>query len=170
MATRVQLSLYVPPPAAGELERVRAVVDPVQHRLIPAHVTLCREDELAAVPTADLVSRLSDARVRPVTLRFGRACSFLGHGILLPCTGGEEDFHELRAFILGSAAVRRHPPHVTLAHPRNPRSAANSLANAEVLPDTLAVTFTTVNWIEQAGDQPWRVLRTFALDRTAAGE
>jgi hypothetical protein len=46
---RRQLSLYVPEPIATRLEAVRRVLDPVQHALIPAHVTLCRDDELEAL-------------------------------------------------------------------------------------------------------------------------
>ena len=68
---RRQLSLYVPPDAARQLEAVRRVLDPVQSRLIPAHVTLCREDELARVSGPELESRLGDARLKPVTLHFG---------------------------------------------------------------------------------------------------
>ncbi|MEQ1633746.1 MAG: hypothetical protein ABL997_15305 [Planctomycetota bacterium] len=55
---RTQLSLFVPPPHDVLVESVRAVVDPVQHALIPAHVTLCREDELVLVPPEVLRARL----------------------------------------------------------------------------------------------------------------
>ena len=45
--SRIQLTLFVPPPNAELIESVRRLVDPIQHQLIPAHVTLCREDEFA---------------------------------------------------------------------------------------------------------------------------
>jgi hypothetical protein len=43
---RKQLSMYDPSGAAQDIEAVRKVVDPIQNSLIPAHITLCREDEL----------------------------------------------------------------------------------------------------------------------------
>ena len=46
--TRRQLTLFVPHAEAAPIEALRATLDPVQHALIAAHVTLCREDELAA--------------------------------------------------------------------------------------------------------------------------
>lgn len=47
---RRQLSLFVPEPARGPVDAVRQALDPQQHALIPAHVTLCRESELDPWP------------------------------------------------------------------------------------------------------------------------
>ncbi|MBK6734148.1 MAG: 2'-5' RNA ligase family protein [bacterium] len=166
MTTRIQWSPYLPEPEASQVEPVRRLLDPVQSSLIPAHVTLCREDELALVDTDLLESRLADARVECVTLHFGKPEVFHGHGILLPCIAGEEAFHALRVHLLGSPAIRRQVPHLTLAHPRNPKSAGNCLANANLLPAMGAVHFTRVSIIEQAGAAPWRVLRTYEIQET----
>jgi hypothetical protein len=65
---RRQLSLYVPRAEGALLEAVRRVLDPVQAGLIPAHVTLCREDELGHVAAMEIEARLRMA----VTLGFGR--------------------------------------------------------------------------------------------------
>ncbi|MBK8257837.1 MAG: 2'-5' RNA ligase family protein [Polyangiaceae bacterium] len=160
MTTRIQLSMYVPEPQAAEINAVRRLLDPIQANLIPAHVTLCREDELTSINTASLACRLSDARAKSFTLHFGKPQIFHQHGILLPCIAGDEPFHALRRHVLASTAVRHHAAHITLAHPRNPKSAGNSLASANLLPEMLAIHFTRVALIEQTGAMPWRVLQT----------
>lgn len=165
MATRSQLSMYLPEPRARQLESVRRILDPLQSSLIPAHVTLCREDELALIGRDSLAARFRDVPESGVTLQFGRPELFHEHGILVPCIAGERDFHLLREHILGSRSIRRHAPHITLAHPRNPRAAGNCLANANVLPQVFEVTFTGANLIEQTGSAAWHVLRTFELCR-----
>lgn len=161
---RRQLSLYVPEPAGAALEAVRRVLDPVQHALIPAHVTLCRDDEIVGLTTRDLADALSAPEVRPITLSFGRAIAFDGHGVLLPCTSGEDQFRQLRERVLGSTA-RRQEPHITLAHPRNPRAPGNNLDQASNLPAEITVTFPAVSLIEQIDGGAWRVLDRFDLAR-----
>jgi 2'-5' RNA ligase len=160
---RTQLSLYVPASAATGIEAVRRLLDPVQSRLIPAHVTLCREDELARVSRADLQSRLADFQRKPITLLFGRPEVFDGHGVLLPCIGGEEGFRSLREHVLGSKEIRRQAPHITLAHPRNPRSPNNIPSNTAQLPAIIEITFFTVSLIEQAGGEPWTLIQAFEM-------
>lgn len=145
------------------LEATRQLLDPVQSRLIPAHVTLCREDELATITDSQLESRLTDSSLRPITLRFGQPEVFDDHGVLLACVEGEQEFHALREHVLGSRAIRRQSPHMTLAHPRNPRSMDNSWANIARIPQVGAITFSTVHLIEQNGDEPWKIIHEFKL-------
>jgi len=159
----MQLSMYVPRPDAAQLEAVRQVLDPVQHRLIPAHVTLCREDELLGLRLEDIASRVAGFFVQRVELRFGPPVSFDGHGILLPCVSGELEFRELREHVLGTTSVRRQAPHITLAHPRNPKAPGNDLAAARALPPDLAFGFTSVMLIRQEGGGPWQVLDELRL-------
>ncbi|MBI5168235.1 MAG: hypothetical protein HZA61_01980 [Candidatus Eisenbacteria bacterium] len=161
--TRRQLTLFVPRAEAAPIEALRSVLDPVQHALVAAHVTLCREDELASLADGVLEERLTAPGARAVTLAFSRAESFDGHGILLGAAAGLEDFHALRRHVLGRDGVRAHRPHLTLAHPRNPRAPGNDLALAHTLGDPLVVTFGTATLIEQQGGGPWRVLREWAL-------
>lgn len=159
MMVRRQLTLFVPLPAAQPLEAVRRVVDPVQAGLIAAHVTLCREDELASVDDVELARRLAASTALHLTLTFGPAERFDGHGLLLPCIAGEAAFRELREQVLGSHAVRRQVPHLTLAHPRNPIAPGNSLEFAlATLPPPLPIIFTAMTLIEQVDRQPWRIL------------
>lgn len=153
--------MYVPAEAAGEIEAVRKVVDPTQSRLIPAHVTLCREDELGDLATVR--ARLRAAPFGPLTLRFGRPVAFSGHGLLLECVGGEDQFRALREYLLAPSRIREQRPHITLAHPRNPKASGNSPGNASALPEVVEVTFASVYLIEQEGGGPWRVLEKYEL-------
>ncbi|WP_395646357.1 2'-5' RNA ligase family protein [Terricaulis sp.] len=160
---RRQLSLFVPAPHAAALEAARAVLDPIQHSLIPAHVTACRDAETHALPTEELDRRIAAAGSGPITLAFGRAVAFDGHGILLPCIGGEAALAAFRARLLGPAHPRREAPHITLAHPRNPKAVGNELAVALNLPERIEISFAEAALIEQAPGEIWRVLRRFRL-------
>ena len=164
---RAQLSLFVPPEAARPIEAVREAVDPVQHGLIPAHVTLCREDELGDL--AAVRARLRHAPFGPLLLRFGPPRRSHGHGLLLACTGGGERFRALRAHVLGSERIGDLSPHLTLAHPRNPRAPGNSLRATAALRGGVERAFPTVYLIEQGGGGPWRVLEAFSLPGPHAG-
>lgn len=160
---RRQLSLFVPGNSAEELEAVRRIVDPVQSGLIPAHVTLCREDEIGQLSLSEIQARLSNPKLEPITLRFGQAEAFLGHGILLNCIGGLNEFQALREQILGSREIRAHQPHITLAHPRNPKAPGNSLSAISSLRLPISIQFDQVSVIEQEGRESWRSLQSFLL-------
>lgn len=160
-AVRRQLTLFVPVEAAASIELLREKADPVQFALIAAHVTLCREDEFAELELSLLRERLAHAA--PLTLTFGQARRFAGHGILLPCIDGAADFQRLRAQALGATDVREHEAHLTIAHPRNPRAPGNQDALLSVLPAPLTLTFREVALIEQRAARPWLVLETLRL-------
>jgi hypothetical protein len=159
--------LYVPPSDAARIEAVRRAVDPVQSQLIPAHVTLCREDEIAGIGPAALASRMAERPPAPVTLTFGEPERFDTHGILLPCVAGIDGFDALRAFVLGHTPVRRQSPHLTLAHPRNPKVVANELGSAASLRGGITLSFDTINLIEQVDDEPWVIRATYSLRGSA---
>jgi 2'-5' RNA ligase len=158
---RKQLSMYVPSDVAKAIEGVRKVVDPIQSSLIPAHITLCREDELYDL--SKLKDRLSNIAVKPLTLSFGKPEVFSGHGLLLNCVEGEEEFRFLREYLLISKNIRNQKPHITLAHPRNPKSIGNLLSNTLKLAEIIKITFPTIYLIEQEGDGPWQVLERYEL-------
>lgn len=163
MTSRLQLTLFVRGSAAGLLEAVRAVVDPVQAGLIAAHVTLCREDEIAALAPALLGQRLAAARAQAITLGFGAPERFGAHGILMPCIAGDREFQQLRCVVLDSAGARRQSPHITLAHPRNPQAPGNDLAAAASLAAGVTVQFPAISRIRQEGSGTWQVLECHAL-------
>lgn len=163
---RRQLSLYLPQEIGQKLDAVRSLLDPIQTRLIPPHVTLCREDELTDLPS--VMGRIGEAPLDRLDLHFGTAESFGGHGWLLPCIGGEDQFRRLRAHLLASSQVREQRPHITLAHPRNPRAPGNIASNLYALPEVLEVSCRTVNLIEQVDGGVWRVLESHELRRGVA--
>jgi hypothetical protein len=133
MTSRVQLSLFLSAESAGPVEAARQVLDPVQFNLIPAHVTLCREDELGGITPALLRRRLEVRPATPIVLTFGSPVPFSTHGVLLPCISGEDGFRALRHMILRSDTIKRQRAHITLAHPRNPKAASSGLTVAAAL-------------------------------------
>jgi len=164
MAVRQQLSLWLRGDDAGPIESLRASLDPVQHALIPAHVTLCRDEETAILTTALVQLRLAESCIRPFELRFGAPRPFDTHGWLLPCVEGEAAFQELRRCVLGGPPERVQHPHLTLAHPRNPRAARNPPGIVPEFPSGHRACVDAVYWIEQAPREAWRVVRRLPLD------
>ncbi|MBC7880458.1 MAG: 2'-5' RNA ligase family protein [Anaerolineae bacterium] len=162
---RKQLSMYVPTYAAQDIEAVRKVVDPIQSSLIPAHITLCREDELPEL--SKLKDRLNKIPFKPLTLSFGKPEIFSGHGLLLNCIEGEYEFQRLREYVLDSKGIRNQKPHITLAHPRNPKSAGNLVSGTSQLPEIIEITFPTIYLIEQEMGEPWHVLERYELHSQA---
>ena len=155
---RLQLSLYVAEPEAQALDALRALLDPVQQALIPAHVTLARDGDINTRSGPDWRERIAALREPALQLRFGTAEPLHEHGIVLRCIDGADRFEALRARVLGPSALRLEP-HITLAHPRNPRAPGNSLASArERLPAGLELRFDSLNLIEQHDGGRWRVL------------
>lgn len=155
---RTQLSLFFTGPLRVEIERVRGMVDPIQRALIPAHVTVCREDELTSLSALTLAGKL--VAQSSVSLTFGDAIRFGGHGIMLQCTKGADGFRQLRRRLLGEAAHEA-TSHLTLAHPRNAMAMGNSLSSVDLaLP--IAATFDRLMLVEQeAPGTIWRVVGEF---------
>ncbi len=167
MNSRSQLTLFVPPPWGPRLDELRVTLDPRQAALIASHVTLCREDEIAGRNLLDLFSRVESSPAGPLNLIFGHAERFCGHGILLPCKYGAGDFNRLREWLLQDQGAREHGAHITLAHPRNPRSSGNTDSAPTACPEALAIQFAAVALIEQHGSSPWRVVQEASLGSSA---
>lgn len=161
--SRRQLTLFVAEPWKARLNALRATLDPVQASLISAHVTLCREDEIERLDASDLLERVESWEHGPLTLRFDQPARFGGHGALLPCRHGSDRFQRLRQWLLHDQSAREHEPHLTLAHPRNPRSAANTDAVLASCPRELELRFASVALIEQVHPEPWRVIEESVL-------
>lgn len=70
---RRQLTLFVDEPWRSRLQQLRIVLDPVQAALIPAHVTLCRDDEVASQEEAAMIDRVASWPHGPLVLTFGGA-------------------------------------------------------------------------------------------------
>ena len=148
---RRQASLYLDSP---HLETQRLRHNPIQARLIPAHVTLCREDEVDDwVAFAATLNSLSPFEL---SLGFGtpiRENNF----VFLPVRDGLADFHEFRRLLL-THEPRVHTPHVTLIHPRNGECTDSIFAEITRSIPPFRVTFREVMLIEQTGDRAWNVV------------
>lgn len=77
--------------------------------------------------------------------------------------GGADAYQSLRATVLGTSTVRIPHPHITLAHPRNPRAPGNDIAIAHQLPSPLRIRFDAVSLIEQRDGAPWRTIWSVPL-------
>lgn len=160
---RRQASLYVPETDRNEIERVRELADPVQYKLIPAHVTLCRENEvLDWTRFCEKVSRLGSF---DLSLEFGSPIELDNGCLLLPCVKGKSRYNELRKLLLSSRGEepRVSEPHITLRHPRNPtpnRSVGRLLQSLNNMPP---IEFKSVNIIEQQGNTEWKILHEYFL-------
>lgn len=163
-AARLQLTLFVAAPDAAAIEQVRATFDPVQHDLIAAHVTLCREDELLDL---ERVRRnLAALASPPLEFDVGPAVRFAdGAGVLLPAVGAPTAFDALRRRALAGVVdqPRHHDPHVTLLHPRNATctDAIFAAIATHALPRRLR--FEAITLIEQRDGGRWRALATWPL-------
>lgn len=162
-AQRTQLTLFVAPPESAFLEVLRLQFDPVQAALIPAHVTLCREDEIMGLAADTLLKRAHRWAHGPLALEFGAPQRFQDHGVLLPGVQGGDAFQHLRQWLLADTAARVHHAHLTLAHPRNPRAPGNTDATLASAPTAFLLHFAQVALIQQAGPEPWQVLWQAAL-------
>ena len=106
-------------------------------------------------------------RASPVDLR---KCLEAAHGLahigirFVPIpVATDEEFQALRRLVLGSVGARRLTPHITLAHPRNPKAPGNSLTAATSLVGGLTLSFRTVCRIQQEGAAAWHLLECIEL-------
>jgi TfoX C-terminal domain/2'-5' RNA ligase superfamily len=166
--SRKQLTLFVAELWSSRLEALRHVLDPVQASHIAAHVTLCRDDEIGSLSPASVFSRVESWAAGPICLTFGRPRRFNGHGALLPCERGSGQFQRLRRWLLQDPGAREHGAHLTLAHPRNPRSSGNTDAALAECPQSIELRFSSVALVEQQGSAPWRFIQESTLGASGA--
>ncbi|HBK47462.1 MAG TPA: hypothetical protein DDZ67_13725 [Xanthomonadaceae bacterium] len=157
---RRQLTLFLPPDQRAIVEPIRQRLDPRQHAIIAAHVTLCRDDEL--VPWQALGRRLARLGEFSLTMQFGEPQVLPDGCVLLRPTHGMEQYQHLRQAILGSSA-NAHGAHVTLLHPRNAAGVIHDLAEIVPVLTGLTATFRTITLIEQPGPGPWSVRQEYGL-------
>ncbi|NJW53650.1 2'-5' RNA ligase family protein [Salinimicrobium oceani] len=161
--TRKQLTLFIDD-ASGNIERIRATYNPVQFSIIPAHVTLCREDELEFID--DILARIRTISLeKPLHVAFqGVERSADGKGVFMPSSGENEEFRELRQNVLGETNLKKEQvPHITLMHPRN--STCDDEIFEQIKQYELPVTleFEKISLIEQSDDGKWKLLQEFHL-------
>jgi 2'-5' RNA ligase len=161
---RRQITLFVNKKDASEIESIRMKFNPEQHQLINSHVTLCRENEIANI------EKVSDTFQNPdlsaITIQFGPAIRFDNNkGVLLPASGNNEPFHQLRTKILATLnmPVRRHEPHITLMHPGNSNCTDDNFEEIKSIDLPTCLKFDTVSLIEQIDGGQWQIISRFNL-------
>jgi hypothetical protein len=150
---RRQVSLYLN--GQSDIEALRSRYNPMQARLIPPHVTLCREDEVT--DWGNLQNRLELLRPFEIAITFGvpvREDNF----VYLPVLEGLEVFQSFRRAILSKEA-RIHFPHLTLIHPRNGICTEQIFADiSKTITEPFPYTFREVRIIEQEDGGIWNVI------------
>ena len=93
---RRQLTLFVNPNDAINIEKIRRMYNPVQFDLVKAHVTLCREDEI--IDQDRVLANLYNISKKSFTVNFGKVVRFEeGKGVLFPALKDNVEFYGLRA-------------------------------------------------------------------------
>lgn len=146
------------------IERTRQSFNPKQYKLIKAHVTLCREDEIENIE--QVLRNLASLNRQRITIRFENPTRFdNGKGVFLKAHSDFNEFRNLRREILQNIIdePREHIPHITLMHPRN--STCNDeifdQINQESFPSS--ITFNKISLIEKQNDDEWKIIMNFNL-------
>lgn len=162
---RRQASLYLT--SALPIDTLRRCYNPEQARLIPPHVTLCREDEVSDWEV--FRERVRAQGPIELTLEFGvplRENDF----VFVPITGGAEKFHQLRRALLMDEP-RNSTPHLTIIHPRNGTCTDEIFADILSRVSPFQYTFHEVHLIEQLDGGVWNLVDRVgsARDRAEKG-
>ncbi len=160
---RRQASLYLT--STPPIDTLRQCHNPEQARLIPPHVTLCREDEVSDWDV--FRERVRGQGPIELTLEFGvplRERDF----VFLPVTGGVEKFHQLRRALL-KKEPRNSTPHLTIIHPRNGTCTDEIFADILSRVSPFQYTFHEVHLIEQMDGGVWKLVEPVGSPRDGAG-
>lgn len=146
------------PPA---LKHCRQSFNPIQAALIPAHITLCREDEVFDWNAFE--RRVATLRTVELRLEFGSPIRS-GNSVLLPAVNGIEEFAALRRVLLSDDNSEPRPmnPHVTIIHPRNGNCTNEVFAEIDRLLQPFQWTFSEISLIEQENAGPWKTLVSYS--------
>lgn len=161
---RSQLTLFISTEDAYLIEKIREKFNPEQRRLIAAHVTLCREDEIENLDS--ILNNLLQLAAEPVSIQFGPVTRFHdGKGLLIPARGNNEAFDLLRLQILAgtNTKIRKHDPHITLMHPRNSTCTDEIFNQVRKIELPGSFTFDSIALIEQVNGGKWKVKNVFKL-------
>lgn len=164
----MQLTLFVDEKHSVAIEGIRQHFNPQQYRLIKAHATLCREDEIE--PIEAVLYNLTKQILPKISISFGRAIRFSdGNGVLLPANDNLHSFRTLRSQVLHGIieAPRNHEPHITLMHPRNSTCTEEIYQQIAKITLPSCITFEKISLIEQLDQGPWKIIQEFDLKELA---
>lgn len=154
---RRQASMYLSGQQA--IEDLRMQFNPSQACLIPAHVTLCREDEVKDWSLFE--SRVLEIGCIGITIDFGMPIRD-GNFVYLPAISVTDPFDDLRVKLLknGTDVPRKQMPHITLIHPRNGCCTDVAFAAISRQIEPFSWTFREILMIEQIDGGPWSPFST----------
>ena len=152
-----------------EVEKIREEFNPKQARLVGAHVTLLREDEVSDWDA--LAVRLRASVRHTVTLEFGLPRRD-GNLLYMPNIGPTAEFDQLRHVLLSNSRdpVRKYDPHVTLIHPRNGVCTDVIFETISSNFKPFSYTFDGISFIRQENGGVWEITEKFDLLRPAAAK
>jgi 2'-5' RNA ligase len=146
------------------IERIRATFNPVQHSLIAAHVTLCRDEEIESIE--GIIENMTSIQLKiPITMQFDAVERFAdGKGVWIPAKGLNNSFQELRKIALGvNQLTKNHLPHITLMHPRNATCTDEIFEQIRKYELPSAIDFDRVSLIEQMDGSKWETIQEFLI-------
>jgi 2'-5' RNA ligase len=164
MTTRRQLTLFLSMPGKGIVDQVRQRADPVQFAKIPAHITLCYDDEIQDwdYVTACLEAFATEDIRFSFTVDGARVFEAEGKGIYLHITdqSGFYDLARSRLLATSSSVRRQVRPHLTLLHPRHARDSTDgwTLVDSIDFPERLSIQ--QISLIELRASK-WTVVHTY---------
>ncbi len=150
------------------IEKIRAEFNPIQFKLIPAHVTLCRENEIE--PIEKVIENIKSFSLdNPLRIEFDKVERFdNGKGLLIPAKSENTDFNELRKSILKGLIEFPvdHHPHITLMHPRNSTCTDQIFNEITKYKLPIELSFDTISLIEESNDGQWKIKNQFPITKS----
>jgi 2'-5' RNA ligase superfamily len=159
---RRQLTLFIDPKDAEQIEQVRQKFNPKQYELIKSHVTLCREDEIENLE--QVISNLQSLIQTEIVIQFGKPERFdHGKGLFLPATNDNEAFDNLHRQVLSGLIdnPRAQKAHITLMHPRNSACTDSIFKQVGTVNLPTKLNFKKISLIEQKDGGQWKILQEF---------
>ncbi len=161
---RRQLTLFLTEQNEN-IEKIRAEFNPIQYHLIPAHITLCREDEIEALEK--VITNIASIKLNnPIKIKLQAVERFQnGQGVFIPGKNHNDDFEQLRASILKGiiSPPRFQLPHITLMHPRNSQCTDEIFKQIKNYKLPHEISFNEITLIEQVDESPWKLINSFPI-------
>lgn len=157
---RRQITLLVPNPQSTCINAVRRRYNPIQAKLISAHLTLCRDDEVE--DWLELQARVISLGLSRFDLRFD-APKRKTHWVYLPIHGSPEPYNQLRRLVLGDKNCRLQTPHITIIHPRNGTCTDHEFDDICMQLPGMTIEFPVITFIEKREGMPWNSALTVPL-------
>jgi len=159
---RRQVTLFIGN-QAKVIEHIRAEFNPLQFHLIPAHVTLCRENEIE--PLEKLIANLRSIKwSKPLKIEFDQIERFAnGKGVLMPAKSHNPEFDKLREGVLKELNYPpgKHQAHITLMHPRNSTCTDHIFEHLMQFKLPTELYFHKISLIGQRNDSKWFIIEQF---------